>query len=135
MPRASLTRRGTTLLETVVAVGLLATGLSLTAQVLAWNSAQRRANQQRQCAVQEAANCLERLRLLPWDELTAAGVQDFEMSAEAAAVLPQAKLKLDVRHDPAQRDGKRMQIQIQWTNRAGQPVAPVRLTAWRWNVD
>ena len=61
-----MTRRGMTLLELVVAGALLGTLLVVCLQLLAATAAQRRAADQRQLAVLEVGNVMERLAARPW---------------------------------------------------------------------
>ena len=135
MARNVKSHPGTTLLETVIAVALLAAALSLSTQVLAWTAMERRESQRRQVALQEAANCLERLRGWPSDRLSTEQAQAIALSPQAHDVLPQGRVAVDIRTDPADENSRQIQIEVHWSNRTGQPLAPVRLTTWRWNVD
>ncbi len=135
-PRAANPQRfaGTTLIEVVVAVTLLGAGLALTAEVLHWTSLLRRENERRQCAVQEAANALERVRGWSWQELVADPPPEVELSESARRQLPQGELQLEIAADPEDSDARRVVVEVSWHLRNGQPAAPVRLIAWRWNV-
>ena len=65
-----MTRRGMTLLELAVAGTLLGTLLVVCLQLLQATAAQRRAADQRQLALLEVGNVLERLAARPWADLT-----------------------------------------------------------------
>jgi type II secretory pathway pseudopilin PulG len=86
--------RGATLLECVVALGVLSVAFAVGAQALGWSAAQRRLGEQRHVALQEAANCLERVRQLKWDELTKERLAEIELSLEAAELLTSSELAI-----------------------------------------
>jgi type II secretory pathway pseudopilin PulG len=135
-PRAANSRRFTafTLIEVIVAVTLLGAGLVLTCEVLHWTSLLRRENERRQCAMQEAANALERIRGWSWQELVAEQPPELALSESALRQLPQGDLQLEIAADPDDSDARRIAVEVSWQLRDGQPAAPVRLIAWRSNV-
>lgn len=125
-------RDGTTLFEVVVAVTLLAAGLAMTGQVLYSTSLVRRENERRQCALQEAANALERLRGLPWSELAAEAPPQLALSDVAAERLPQARLSIQIRDEVNAPAAKHLVVAVAWQLRNGQPASPVQLSSWRY---
>jgi type II secretory pathway pseudopilin PulG len=127
-------RRGATLLEVVIAVGLLAAAMSLSLQVLTLVAAARRSYQRRLVATEEAANCLERLRLLPSSELNNELAGQMQLPAEALNQLPGGELQVRISDHARPVSGKRIAVQVRWRHRSGEYEAPVRLTAWRWEA-
>ncbi len=127
-----MTRRGTTLLELIVAVALLAAMTAAAMQMLRVTAAQRRATSARQAAVLEAANLMERLAARSWDELTEEGVQDVELSPEARRRLPAGELEIDITSPTDQPDARRIALRLRWQGDSGQLLRPVRLLAWRY---
>jgi len=125
-------RRGMTLLELVVAGALLGTILVVCLQLLAATAEQRRAADQRQLAVLEVENAMERLAARPWDELTPQAVATPQLSPSVRGRLPGAELKVEVTASPAEPLAKRIAILLRWQDRSGQFTQPVRIVTWRW---
>ena len=127
-------RGGTTVVEVIVAVALLGAGLALTGEVLYHTSLLRRENERRQCAQQEAANALERIRGWSWQQLTAESLPEITLSDAAKRQLPQGELTVQIAEDADDSQARRVIVEVAWQLRNGQPASPVRLAAWRWNV-
>lgn len=123
-------RRAFTLVEVIVSSILLATVVVTVAPLLGWVAAERRAAAQRQFAMQEAENLMERITLLDWTELTSDRLAQWDLSSEAAEVLPDRQLTATVEEVPGPPPARRVQIVLTWQNRAGETVSPVRLTSW-----
>ncbi|MBN2475804.1 MAG: hypothetical protein JXB62_14425 [Pirellulales bacterium] len=124
--------RGTTLLEVVTAGALLAAVMLLCLQLTAATATGNRALDHRLAAIREAANLMERLATIPWDDLTPQTVQDAQLGEAARDALPGATVQVDLTTGEDQPAAKRIAVVIGWHERAGQPVAPVRLVAWRY---
>jgi len=125
----SLRPRGFSLLEVVVTGSLLAIVAATALPLLSWIIAERRIAGHEQLAQQELANLMERLTLLPADELTPERVEKFTLSEWAQRRLPDPALEIDVAEVTAPR-GKRIQAELRWRfNRSPQPRV-TRLTAW-----
>jgi type II secretory pathway pseudopilin PulG len=125
-------RRGYSMIELLVAAGLLATLLTVCVQLSGAASAEQRALRQRQAAMNEAANVLERLSIRPWNELTDKGLAEFPLSTAARQSLPEGRLEVHVVQPADQAGAKRISVQIRWPDRDGRPEKAVRLTAWRY---
>ena len=123
-------RRGFTLLEVTVAGVLLGTVMAVTVPTLGWIVQQRRASLQRQEAIAEVANIMERITIRPWEQITTENVATLKLADETERQLPGAKLRVTVDAKPTTPDAKRIAIELAWRNRAGRSNAPVRLTAW-----
>ena len=124
-------RRGYSIIELLVAAGLLATLLTVCAQLSGTASAEQRALRQRQAATNEVANVLERLSIRPWNELTDKALGELPLSAAARQSLPEGRLEVHVVQPAGQAGAKRISVQIHWPGRDGRPEQTVRLTAWR----
>ncbi len=123
-------RRGFTLVELALTVGMLAIAMSVTVQLLGWIVAERRASERRQFAAQEAANVLERFAARPFDGLTPEAARAVTLSEAARAVLPGAELSVVVDDRGAAPDARRVAVRLRWRQRSGEWDAPVRLTTW-----
>ena len=129
-----MTRRGMMMLEALVAGTLLGTLLVVCLQLLSAAAAQRHAADQRQCAILELANVMERVAARPWAELTTAAVTQEKLSPSALDQLPGAELKLQIYTDTTDPDANRITATLRWQDRGGQLVAPIKLTTWRFRI-
>jgi len=127
-----MTRRGMTILELLVAGAALATLMAVCLQMLSAAAAQRRATEDRQAAIREAANLMERLGTVPFDRLTPEGVGTVQLSGEARRALPDAELQIQLSSPPGQPEAKRIVVLLRWRDRTGRFLRPVRLVAWRY---
>jgi hypothetical protein len=127
-----MVRRGFAVTELVVAGALLGALLAVCLQLLAATAAQRRAAAQRQLAILEAGNVMERLAARPWAELTPQAVAAVQLAPSVRDRLPGAELKVEVSTPSAEPGAKRIVVSLHWQDRAGQSVSPVKITTWRW---
>ena len=131
-----MNRRGMMLLEVMVAGTLLAVLLAICVQLLSAAADQRRAADQRQSAIEELANLMERIAALPWSDLTMdlATKEQEKLSPSAKSQLPGAELKIEIIPSPEEPDAKRITASLRWQNRTGQYLAPLSLTTWRHGI-
>lgn len=122
-------RRGTSLLEVSIAAVLLAAILSTSIKMTFALVGQRRAAERRTVAIETAANVMERVAILPWNEVTSESLSQIKLPDELFLTIPSAKLTVDVTEDESPA-AKHIVVAVSWTNRAGQIVAPVRVSAW-----
>jgi hypothetical protein len=125
-------RRGAMLLETTVAMVILLVAMLAVAQTVATVAVQRRVAEQRALATQEAANLMERVYSLPWDEATEDKISEMQLSETCRQRLPDARLGVVVESAGERVPGREIRIEIDWQDRAGRRSAPVRLTAWKY---
>jgi prepilin-type N-terminal cleavage/methylation domain-containing protein len=125
-----MVRRGMTVLELVVAAAILGTLLAVSLQLLAATAQQRSVADQRQFAVLEAENMMERLAARPWAELTPQTA--VPLSPAVRARLPSAEVKVEVAPAPNDPLAKRIVVALRWRDQTGQFVQPVRIVTWRW---
>ncbi|HBO44109.1 MAG TPA: hypothetical protein DD670_09295 [Planctomycetaceae bacterium] len=128
-------RSGFSLMETTVAIALLAAAGAICVQVLVAGAAARRAADQRLFASREAANVMERLMAAPRDRLTPESVETLTLRDEAIDVLPGAKLTVALA--PSTDEGPpatRVTLTLAWKTRAGTAALPVRLVAWHYGA-
>jgi hypothetical protein len=125
---AAKTRRGTMLMETLIALGALLLGLMLVAEMGAFSIGERGRTSARQTAQQEAANTLEIARALPWEQLTPEWASSQKLS-ESAARLHEGNLTLKIEPEPKRPLTKRLTAIVTWKN--GSRDEKVELTAFR----
>jgi Tfp pilus assembly protein PilE len=125
-------RRGFLLTEMIVAAVLLMALTMLCVKYFSVTATQRKALDQRQTALLEAANIMERLSVRPWDELTSEKLAEISLSPDLKSALPEGELKIDLVDENTKPTAKRITVTIRWQDRSGQWTQPVRLVAWRY---
>lgn len=123
-------RRGFTLLELIVTTFLLAAVLAIFAPLMALINAEHKAALKRQLAVEEACKLLEHISAQPWDTINKESLDMLTVSDSCAAALADHHLEVLVEEQPEPLDAKRVSVVLDWQNKAGQRVSPVRLTTW-----
>jgi hypothetical protein len=123
------------LLETAVACVLLAALAGVCLKSFAAAAGQRLAIDQRQVALREAANLLEKLTAIPWDEIDKASDKSFVEVAQKSLPkeLDGAELKVEITPVTGEPAAKRLAVSIRWQDKDNQWGQPVRLTAWRYH--
>jgi hypothetical protein len=127
-------RRGSMLFEMAIAAAMLSVAMVMTVKVLGYAGQQRRSAEQRQRAMLEVANLMERITGDPFDQVTAERARRLSISPAAASSLTSAELTVDVADEPRGpapgRSARRVAIRLRWKGRSGEWEAPVRLTTW-----
>ncbi len=129
-----MTRRGMMMIELAVAGALVGTLLVVCLQLLSAALAQRRAADQRQCALLELGNVMEQVTARPWAELTTAVLSQEKLSQSANSQLPGAELKIEVSPLADESNAKRITAALRWQDRSGQLLVPMTLTTWRYKI-
>ena len=127
-------------MELIAAGAVLAVMMATGLQLLGLLASGRKALRQRQTAVREAGNLMQRASALPWDKLNLQTLDQLSLSENAHDELPHARLDVSVEETPsttadqpsAEPKGKRISISIRWMDNKGRPAAPVKLVAWRY---
>jgi hypothetical protein len=118
-------RTGFTVLETSVAIGLLALGMAATAQLGIWVLAERGRNRDQQAALELAANVLEAALASRWEALTPA----WAAGQHLPGLLEERGWRITVRVAEERRAQrlKRITVQVHMPARAGGMPQPVEL--------
>lgn len=122
--------RGFTLVECLVAAGMLMVVVALVAQLYMWDARERREVWRRQVARQEAANVLEQLSAGPRDAVSDEALAAIALSNEAQTWLPQGKVVVTSTDVAKPSPGRRLDVEITWRLDSGDTSAPVRLCGW-----
>jgi Tfp pilus assembly protein PilE len=125
-------RRGFGLIEATAALVLLAAMATLVAQIVAWSAAECRASQRRTIALVEAANAMERLAASNPQSLGAHSITEMPLSPTTKEMLPSGRLTSEIQAATGALEGKRIVIEVNWLNQAGEPEMPVRFVTWVW---
>jgi len=132
--RRSSVRCGVLLVEALVAVAMLAVAIVVGARLLAALAMQRRTMAEYQLATVEAGNVLERLSIVPWDDLTGSLVEKVQLGQVAREQLPEASLEVEITPVGENPQAKRVVVRVRWKARAAQADHVVRLVAWRYKL-
>jgi Tfp pilus assembly protein PilE len=124
-------RYGYLLIEMAVAGVLLLALTTICVKYFAATAMQRRALDQRQAVLCEAANIMERLSVRPWNDLTSETLSKISLSPEIQTALSEGELKIELADEDAKPAAKRITVTIRWQDQYGQWVEPARLVAWR----
>lgn len=133
MKRSIPNRRGTTLFEATVALGVLLVTVGLVAKTLIAVAHQQRTVQQRRLAMLEAGNVMERIMARKFDDLLPGDAATSEQSDSLAERLPGATLRVTITaHDDPPLAAKQIVVEISWDDANHRAPAPLRLTAWKY---
>ena len=126
--RTRRSRDGITSLELIVSMILIAMLISAIMPMVRWADHQKRESERRTLATEIVTNQLEELSVKTYEELTEVDASLLELTDEQVRVLPESELTLNVKSTSAEPVGKQIRLSLSWTNSAGQPARPVKLT-------
>lgn len=124
-------RRGFTLMETMVALGILGAVLLLVAQLGYLALCERQRDTIRQEALEAAANVLETARASSWEDLTPAWAGRQRLPESLARRLRDGQLQVRVEPEASRPHTKRLTVEIRWSLDDGKPAQPIQLVALR----
>ena len=123
-------RCGFTLVELIATCILLGVVFSVSIPLLTVVARERRSAEQRQFALQHAANLLERATTKDWAELPVGNLELTAAPGDVQTLLPGLERRVEVAELQESPRSKQVTVSIRWLSRSGQLVAPVRLSAW-----
>ena len=116
-----------TLVETAVAMGILAFAMCLVVQLAYWSMRERASTAARFVAIEQAANVLEAARATPWESLTAEWAEAQRIPDELHDQLPDAALTVIVEPVESQPLMKGVRVQLRWKMVEGVEAQPLRM--------
>ena len=122
--------RAFTVLEVTVAAAMLAMLLASAMQMVHVVTVHQRSAVRRMVALQAIQSMSDQIANIPWEKLTTTSATQVGIPKPLEPYLPGAALKITLQDDAAPVNSKRLQVELGWSGRGGQPVAPVRLTTW-----
>ncbi len=128
-------RRGFTLVELISTCVLLGVVFSVSIPLLVTVARERLSAEQRQFALQHAANLLERAVVQDWSELPPGEQTLTAAPSDVVAMLPGLERQLTVTELSEVPRSKQVAVSIRWQGRAGKVVAPLALSAWVYPVQ
>jgi len=123
-------RRGFTLMEVIVAAGVIGALFLVTIPLLSQIRTVRQEAERRMIAGEETANLMEAVAALARQgPLTDAALDGLTLSS-AAERLPDASLEVERAPAEAPFSAQRVTVRVAWTSETGRPADPIALTAW-----
>ncbi len=125
----SARRRAFTLVESIIALGVLTASVAVAAELVAWAIGERVRTDNRADAAEAAANVLEDARGRGWDAVTPEWAAAQKLPDSLAARLPDGRLAAAVEPEAGRPRVKRVTVTVEFGvgNRGPQP--PVTLAA------
>ena len=123
-------RRGMTLMEITIALGMLGAAFGILLPLLQSVSRTQLGVERERLAQVEAANLLERLAQCSYDKLTPESVKNLQLSDAARRELPQAVVVAEVVDQPGELPARRVSVEVKWQPAAGQKSPVCRLVTW-----
>lgn len=130
MPARGPVRRGIAFAEIMVAFVLVGTAAVSIAPLMEESIRVRKSLEMQRFAQSEAANLLEQLAGMPYEQVTPESASKLTMSEAARRELPQPKLVAEVVNQTTEPACKRISIEIQWQPGGGRKSPPCRLVTW-----
>lgn len=139
-------RRGFTMIELVAGAAILVGLLAVSLQFFHATALHRRTTRQREVALQELANVMERLAVIRWQDLTTEKARQVQLSDVASRSLPGATLTIEVSQPAADKSAadksaaeeppaKRIVVALAWEDQSRRLGRPIRLSAWRYRNE
>lgn len=125
-------RRAFTLIELTASCLVLAGLLTVCLQLVQATQAARRASSQRQVALEEASNALERIAALEFGELTVARAESLLPAEAIARRLPGGRVAVVVDPSADAWGAKRVAVTVAWRSFSEEPEKTVHLVAWKY---
>ncbi len=123
-------RRGFTIFEMMAATAVLGVVVTTSALLVQWSASLHRVAIKKRCALEAATTLLDRINARPWSSMTSQSVRDLQLPAETKRFLGDPELAVAVTDQAGPPRGKKISIEISWTERAGQRPQQVKLTSW-----
>jgi hypothetical protein len=117
-------RAGFTLMEVTIAFIIIGAAMMTLTQTIWLTRQQMRLVDRQFVATQELANVMERLALVPFDQLTNDRLPNFEPSPELLRVAKQAKIVVEVSEVAGPPAGKRLRAKVSWPTLAREGEVP-----------
>jgi prepilin-type N-terminal cleavage/methylation domain-containing protein len=130
-PRSRAGRRGFTLAEMVVGLGILGVVVLMLAHVGCQVLTERQRNAARQQAEEAAANVLEAARACAWEDLTPAWAAGQRLPESARHQLRDGRLDVRVEPEASRLHTRRVTVEVRWLIAGDRPVQRVQLVGLR----
>jgi prepilin-type N-terminal cleavage/methylation domain-containing protein len=127
--------RGFTLFEVSVAIILLGVLTALCLQFFSGVTGQQKDQNAELTATEEAANLMERLAAVAWDDLSKQTGEKFQLSPQALKMLPEPRVEVKVDEATGTPPARRIAVAVAWRPLPGGPERKARVVAWRYKYE
>ena len=121
-----------TMVEILVAILLLGTLTAVCLKFFSGVNGQRKEQFAQLVAAQEAANVMERLAAVAWDDLPKQSGGQFPLSAQTRKSLPEGRVEIKVSDMSGPPPARRVIATVSWRPLPNEPEREARLVAWRY---
>ena len=128
-------RAGFTIVEMIGSCVILGILFSITVPMFLVIARERRTTEQRQFALQHAANLLEQASAHQWSELEPGPLTMADADKDLESVLPGLDRTLVVKQNEGEPPSRQIVASVRWKNHTGQLVPPLQLSAWVYPTD
>ena len=109
---------------------LLMTVFMVVVPSIYWVHREQRQTEQRQVALTEVENLMERIAALSYSEISQSVVDKYVIPESVLRQLSNADLKIQIQETKVLPPMKKIQIELTWQGQPGQKIRPVRLISW-----
>ena len=127
---AGIRQRGASLVELVIAGMLLSSIMVSIVPMLKLVNGQGRLTDERQEALAEVSNIMERIIASPFAELSNEKLKQFRVSPHVTRQLRQPELTITATPDPDRAGMLRIEVELDWVRQTRRREPPVCLVAW-----
>jgi type II secretory pathway pseudopilin PulG len=127
-PSQGLRHRAFTVVETVVALGILSMVTLLVAQLATWTLTERTRTAARNDAAEAAANVLEAARAMSWEALTPDWASAQKLPESLASRLRTGRLSVRVEQEASRPKTKKVIVAVYWEADPGTAATAIELT-------
>ena len=127
--------RGFTLIEVFMALILLGALTALCLEFFAGVTGQQKEQNAELAATQEAANVMERLAAVAWDDLPKQTGEKLPLSPQARKMLPEPRIEVKVDEATGSPPARRIAVAVCWRPLPGGPERKARVVAWRYKYE
>src|SRR3954468_9345997 len=112
-------RRAFTLLEVVIAAGMLAMLLTTSVQMLRALSVYQRGSDRRAVALEAVQAVSDQIANIPWDQLTDESAKKVTIPKQLEVYLRGAKLSVSIEDEPTPTASRRIHVDLTWNGQDG----------------
>jgi len=118
------------LIELVVSLVVLGVGLTTAAEIVQWSAAEHRVALKKRCALEAAANLLDRLSASDWRSITQQKGSGIHLPDDTVQFLVDPRLSVTVSDKKDGLPAKKISVEIDWAHKPGGKSEEVRLSTW-----
>ena len=111
-------------------MAVLGAVVTTSALLVQWSARLHRLAIKKRCALEAATTVLDRIQARPWSSITPRSIEDLKLPAEAQRFLEDPRLAVAVSDQAGPPRGKKISVDVSWSERPGERTQHVKLTSW-----